>query len=57
MRAAMSNLMDVFWNHGGAICIDQCGKIDLGIGPLDYIPASIWDAATAARSARFEAER
>jgi hypothetical protein len=53
----MSNLMDVFWNHGGAICIDQCGKIDLGIGPLDYIPASIWDAATAARSARFEAER
>jgi hypothetical protein len=47
--------MDALWHHGGTICIDHCGKIDLGIGPLDYIPASLWDAATAARSARFEA--
>jgi hypothetical protein len=47
--------MDALWGHGGAIWVNRCGKIDLGIGPLDHIPVSFWDAACAARSARFEA--
>jgi hypothetical protein len=53
--AVYGDPMDALFNHGGAIWVDPHGKIDLGIGPLDYIPASLWDAASAARAARFEA--
>jgi hypothetical protein len=47
--------MDVLWGNGSAICVNPSGQIGISAGPLDHIPASLWDAATAARSARFEA--